>query len=205
MTTSAVQVTTLPPDSELIELAEARALALLNASLADTSRSEAASNRRLARLLSDDAGRDLLLDLTDQVLRIRSAKRASKRLADLTAQGVPASLGGFDRCGLSTLGKVAQLIPGITEKAVDWRIAKDTAGVILPSEDPAFTKYIKNRSGEGFNLNINVLGESILGDDEATTRTKMVRDKIQPHCHIYDSANICEPRHGGVSRSGTFS
>lgn len=190
MTTSAVQVTTLPSDSELIELAQARALALLNASLADTSRAEAASNRRLARLLSDDAGRDLLLDLTDQVLRIRSAKRAAKRLADLTAQGVPESLGGFDRFGLSTLGKVAQLIPGITEKAVDWRIAKDTAGVILPSEDPAFTKYIRNRSAEGFNLNINVLGESILGDDEATNRTKMVRDKIQRPDVNYVSVKI---------------
>lgn len=168
----------LPSDTELIDLAQARALALLQASLADTSRKEAASATRLSKLLADSAGRDLLLDLTDQVLRIRKAKRSARRLHDLTAAGVPASLGRFDSFGLSVLGKLAPVIPGITEKAVNWRIAKDTAGVILPSEDPAFSKYVKNRKTDGFNLNINVLGEAILGDDEATKRTTAVRSRI---------------------------
>ena len=171
-------VSDLPSDEALIELAQARALALLEASLADTSRKEAASATRLSRLLADEAGRDLLLDLTDQVLRIRKAKRSARRLHDLTGAGVPASLGKFDGFGLSVLGKIAPLIPGITEKAVDWRIAKDTAGVILPSEDPSFSKYVKNRKSDGFNLNINVLGEAILGDDEATKRTDSVRGRI---------------------------
>jgi RHH-type transcriptional regulator, proline utilization regulon repressor / proline dehydrogenase / delta 1-pyrroline-5-carboxylate dehydrogenase len=172
-------VTILPTDEVLIELAEARARALLEASIADTSRAEASSAKRLARLLADESGRDLLLDLTDQVLRIRNPKRAARRLADLTAEGVPASLGGFDRLGLATLGKVAPGIPAIADKAVDWRIAKDTAGVILPAEDPAFSKYIRNRTAEGFHLNINVLGEAILGDHEAIIRTTMVRNRIQ--------------------------
>jgi hypothetical protein len=57
----------LPSDEVLMAKAQARALALLEASLADTSRAEASSSKRLARLLADDAGRDLLLDLTDQV------------------------------------------------------------------------------------------------------------------------------------------
>ena len=117
---AAISFADLPSDAELIELTQARALALLEASLADTSRAEASSAKHLSRLLADEAGRDLLLDLTDQVLRIRNAKRSARRLADLTAQGVPASLGGFDRFGLASLGKVARLIPGITEKAVDW-------------------------------------------------------------------------------------
>ncbi len=171
-------VSDMPHDDELIDLAYTRALALLEASLADTSRKEAASATRLSTLLADDQGRDLLLDLTDQVLRIRKAKRSARRLHDLTAEGVPVSLGRFDRFGLATLGKIAPLIPRITEKAVGWRISKDTAGVILPSEDPAFSKYVKNRKSDGFNLNINVLGEAILGDDEATKRTESVRNQI---------------------------
>ena len=73
-------VSELPSDSELIDLAQDRALALLQASLADTSRKEAASATRLSKLLADSSGRDLLLDLTDQVLRIRKAKRAKASL-----------------------------------------------------------------------------------------------------------------------------
>ncbi len=186
----ATSIPVLPSDDELIALTEARALALLEASLADTSRKEASSAQRLARLLADESGRDLLLDLTDQVLRIRNPKRAARRLSDLTESGVPESLGGFDRFGLASLGKVAPLIPGITEKAVDWRIAKDTSGVILPAEDPAFSKYVRNRQADGFRININVLGESILGDQEATTRTDMVRGRIQRADVNYVSVKI---------------
>ncbi|NDA50631.1 MAG: hypothetical protein EBY60_09520 [Actinobacteria bacterium] len=67
----------LPADEYLMAKTEARALALLQASLQDTSRKEANASKRLARLLADDAGRDLLLDLTDQVLRM--AWQASAR------------------------------------------------------------------------------------------------------------------------------
>ena len=169
----------LPSDDVLVAKAEARALALLEASLRDTSRSEAASSKRLARLLADDAGRDLLLDLTDQVLRIRDRKRAAERLHDLTDNGVPASLGGFDRLGLATLGKVAPAMPWVSEQAVDWRIGKDTADVILAAEEPTFSKYVKRRTGEGFRVNLNLLGEAILGDDEARARCTKVLNRIR--------------------------
>ena len=170
--------------------AEVRALALLKASLQDTSRKEEASSKRLARLLADDAGRDLLLDLTDQVLRIRNAKRSAECLHDLTAEGVPASLGGFDRIGLATLGKVAPAIPTITEKAVDWRINKDTADVILASEEPMFSTYVRRRTGEGFRINVNILGEAILGNHEAGARTNKVLDRIRRPDVDYVSVKI---------------
>ena len=180
----------LPSDDMLMVKAEARALALLEASMGDTSRKEAASSKRLARLLADDAGRDLLLDLTDQVLRIRDPKRAARRLHDLTADGVPVSLGGFDRLGLATLGKVAPAIPTITERAVDWRIGKDTADVILAAEDPNFSTYVQRRANEGFRINVNILGEAILGDDEAAARSAKVLARIRRPDVDYVSVKI---------------
>jgi RHH-type proline utilization regulon transcriptional repressor/proline dehydrogenase/delta 1-pyrroline-5-carboxylate dehydrogenase len=180
----------LAADDVLIARAQARALALLEASLADTSRAEASSSKRLARLLADDAGRDLLLDLTDQVLRIRDPKRAARRLHDLTADGVPASLGGIDRLGLATLGKVAPAIPEITERAVDWRIGKDTADVILAAEEPRFSRYVQRRTGEGFRINVNLLGEAILGNEEAQTRCAKVLARARRSDVDYVSVKI---------------
>lgn len=180
----------LPDDATLIAKAQARALALLEASLADTSRSEAAASQRLARLLADDAGRDLLLDLTDQVLRIRDPKRAARRLHDLTENGVPRSLGGIDRMGLATLGKVAPAMPRIAERAVDWRIGKDTSDVILDAADPQFSRYVARRTGEGFRINVNVLGEAILSDEEAEARMRKVLDRIRRPDVTYVSVKI---------------
>lgn len=158
--------------------AEQRAERLLAASLADTSGRERRSSRRLARLLADDAGRDFLLDLTDRVLRIRAPRRSAIALHDLAAPGVPASLGPVDRVGMRLLAAVAPWAPRTAQRLVDWRINKDTRGVILPAEDPAFTSYMDQRARDGFSLNVNVLGESILSDAEAEARTLTVLDRI---------------------------
>jgi RHH-type proline utilization regulon transcriptional repressor/proline dehydrogenase/delta 1-pyrroline-5-carboxylate dehydrogenase len=181
---------TLPVDDELISRAEALALSLLQRAEVLTSRSERRRAARLAALLGDDRARDLLLDLTDQVLRIREPKRAARRLHDLTADGVPAALGATDRLGLSLLGRVAPAIPSLADRAVDWRIDRDTAGVILPADDPAFADYVTRRRADGFRLNVNVLGESILGDDEAEQRCRMVLARINRPDVDYVSVKI---------------
>ena len=161
-------------DALLISTAEQRALDLLTRALSDTTPAEARQSRRLGRLIADDSGRDLLLDLTDQVLRIRQPRRSARRLHDLVRGGVSRALGTVDRLGLLTLGAVAPAIPGLARWAVDWRVDRDTSGVILSAEPDRLGGYIARRTDDGFALNINLLGEAILGDDEATARYEQV-------------------------------
>jgi RHH-type proline utilization regulon transcriptional repressor/proline dehydrogenase/delta 1-pyrroline-5-carboxylate dehydrogenase len=183
-------MTTLPADDVLIRETEELALAFLTRAEEVTTRAEKGRANRLDALLSDDAGRDLLLDLTDQVLRIRDPRRSAQRLHDLTGGSVPASLSPTDRLGLRVLGRIAPAIPRIAERAVDWRIDRDTAGVILPADDPAFADYLRARRRDGFRLNVNVLGESILGDDEAAERCRKVISLIERADVDYVSVKI---------------
>ncbi|MEI6363661.1 MAG: proline dehydrogenase family protein, partial [Actinomycetes bacterium] len=175
-------------DARLITEAERLAVSFLLA--AKPTREEAARARRLARLLADDDGRDLLLDLTDQVMRIRDPARSARRLHDLTSAGVPASLGTFDGTGLRALGAVAPLGPATAQRLVSWRVDRDTAGVILPADDPAFARYLASRKSDGFRLNVNVLGEAILGDDEADERARRVESLIRRADVDYVSVKI---------------
>ena len=163
----------------LAATAERRARDLLTEALAGTTRKERRASRRLGKLLADDDGRDLILDLTDQVLRIRDRKRAARRLRDLVAQGAPASLSLLDRLGLRMLGVIAPYAPGAAERAVNWRVNQETTGVILPGEDAPLTRYLARRRSDGFRLNVNVLGESILGDDEAAARFDLVASRVR--------------------------
>lgn len=180
----------MPDDTLMIEEAQDLAERILVRSLYTTTRREKARAARLSGLLGDVAGRDLLLDLTDQVLRIRQPRRAARRLRDLTRSAIPRSLPVIDRVGLAALGRLAPLAPRTAERAVDWRIDHDTAGVILPADDPKFADYVRARSQEGFRLNINVLGESILGDDEAAARCVKVIERIQRPDVDYVSVKI---------------
>ncbi len=188
--TTGARTTGLPSDDDLIRETEQLALLMLTRAEAQTTRVERGRAHRLDALLSDEAGRDLLLDLTDQVLRIRDPRRSARRLHDLTEGSVPTSLSPFDRFGLKALGTVAEALPRVAERAVDWRIERDTAGVILPAEDPAFAEYVRGRRRDGFRLNVNVLGESILGDDEATARTGKVVARIRRPDVDYVSVKI---------------
>ena len=164
-------------DARLIADAEHRAVGFLSA--AKPTREEARRAQRLARLLADDDGRGLLLDLTDQVMRIRDAARSARRLHELTSAGVPSSLGAFDATGLQALGTLAPWGPTTAQRLVSWRVDRDTAGVILPADDPAFARYLASRKVDGFRLNVNILGEAILGDDEADERARRVESLIR--------------------------
>ena len=170
---------TIAPERSLAPTAERRARDLLTTALAGTTRKERRAARRLGRLLADDDGRDLILDLTDQVLRIRDRRRAARRLRDLVAQGAPASLGPVDRLGLRMIGVIAPYAPRLAGRAVDWRVNQETTGVILPGEDAPLTRYLARRRADGFRLNVNVLGEAILGDDEAAARFDLVASRIR--------------------------
>src|SRR4029079_2144955 len=50
---------------------------------------------------------------------------------------------------------------------------------ILPAEDPAFADHVRRRRHEGFDLNVNVLGEAIVGDDEADRRFSEVASRLR--------------------------
>lgn len=177
-------------DAVLIAETELLALRILRRALALTRTSERRRAERLSALLSDSAGRDFLLDLTDQVLRIRDPRRAAHRLRDLTKTSLPRSLSLLDRFGLTVLGRIAPVAPRTAERAVDWRIDRDISGVILPADDPDFADYVASARKAGFHLNINVLGEAILGDDEADARCAKVIDRITRSDVDYVSVKI---------------
>ena len=81
----------MSPDDGPVLATERRAHALLESALAVATGKEKRAAHRLGRLIADDDGSELLLELTDQVLRIRDPRRAARRLRDLVTASLPAS------------------------------------------------------------------------------------------------------------------
>jgi RHH-type proline utilization regulon transcriptional repressor/proline dehydrogenase/delta 1-pyrroline-5-carboxylate dehydrogenase len=126
---------------------------------------------RLGRLVADDAGKRLSMAMADEVLRIRDQRVAARRFRALVRlHGVPSSLATLDRLLLGAGAIAAPLLPAVVMPLVRKRIVAETAGVILPAEDPAFARHVSRRRAAGIRLNVNLLGEAILGEDEAARR-----------------------------------
>ena len=160
---------------QAVDLAER----LLIDSLAAASRSERRQQARLAGVVQDAALRELTFALTDEVLRFESHRRAAARFRSIVADvGVPSSLGLLDRLMLRVGALIAPLLPWLVMPLVRSRIVRESSGVVLSADDPAFARHAAARAADGFRLNVNVLGEAILSDAEAAARMTMIRERI---------------------------
>ena len=155
------------------------AVQLLSESLASMSRRERRQQQRLAALVNDPALRELTFALTDEVLRFQSNRRAALRFRRIVAEiGVPKSLGAVDRVAMRAGSIASRVLPWIVMPLVRARIVRESNGVVLSANDPAFRDHLAQRRRDGFRLNVNVLGEAILSDAEADERLQLVRERI---------------------------
>jgi RHH-type proline utilization regulon transcriptional repressor/proline dehydrogenase/delta 1-pyrroline-5-carboxylate dehydrogenase len=171
---------------ETVELARQ----LLVAALAAETRRERRRRVRLGTLLEDPNGRELILALTDEVMRIGDRHVQAVRFADTVARYPTRAMGGLDAALLRLGAHLAPRLPQLVMPLVVRRIKAETRGIVLPADDPALAHHIARRTGDGFGLNINPLGEAILSDAEADVRFDTVLGAIDRSDVDYVSAKI---------------
>ena len=168
-----------------------RAEALLAASLAGATRAERRQQRRLAGVVHDERLRALTFALTDEVLRFDDHRRGAARFRAIVDElGVPSSLGPLDRVLLTVGARLSTRLPGVVMPLVRSRIVRESNGVVISADDPAFGRHVARRTAGGYSLNVNVLGEAILSDAEADERLRLVRERIARPDVTYVSLKI---------------
>ncbi|MGI8429520.1 MAG: proline dehydrogenase family protein [Solirubrobacteraceae bacterium] len=162
-------------DGELVRRTERLAERLLNDAIRRRGRRERTQGRRIARLLEDKDGLAFVLALTDEVLRIRDPGRAGRHFQSLVggSRG-PLFLGPLDRALLRLGASAAAHLPRIVMPLVQARVRSELAGFVVAAEARPFSRHLARRRGEGMRLNVNLLGEEVLGDEEAGRRLDAV-------------------------------
>ncbi len=162
-------------DRELIGQAERLAERLLTDALRRQGRRERFQGRRIARLLNDEAGLAFVLALTDEVLRIRDPHRAAHHFQSLAGDGrAPRFLGRADKALLRGGAAAATRFPRIVMPLVKARVRAELASFVVAAEPRPFARHVARRRAEGIRLNINLLGEAVLGEQEAEHRLEAV-------------------------------
>ena len=154
------------------------ARSLLVVSLADESKQERRRRERLGRLLANHNGRELILSLTDEVLRLDNPAVAAKRFAELVREFPTREMGPIDGLMLRVGAFVAPRLSAVVMPLVVRRIRSETSGIVLRTDEPIFSRHLARRAGEGVRLNVNPLGEAILSDAEADERLATVLAKV---------------------------
>ncbi len=116
-----------------------------------------------------------MLELTDEVLRIRTPRRAAARLADLVAANPsPAIAGPVDRLALRAAAALASRAPAVVVALATARLRRELASLVLPAERGPLRRHLERRRAEGMRCNVNLLGEAVLGEGQAAARAREV-------------------------------
>lgn len=142
--------------------------------------SERRQQAELDRMLRAPSEKTTLAQMTDQAFRARDPHRAVDHLVHiLDVQGVPRFFNPWDRTLLKGFQSFGGYAPGVALPLVKEHMRKETANVILPGEKPMLTLHLRRRSQEGVRMNVNCLGEAILGEEEAAQRLQEYLQALQ--------------------------
>src|ERR1051325_259413 len=125
----------------------------------------------LDRMLQNPTDKVTLIQLTDQAFRSHAPSRTVEHLTHLLdVQGVPRFFSPLDRALLRGFQTFGAWLPGVSAPLVKEHMHHETANVVLPAETDHLRSHLAARHREGVRMNLNLLGESLLGEEEAAHR-----------------------------------
>jgi len=128
-----------------------------------------ASAQQLAGVLQDPHGLDFTVGFVDRVIRPEDHAAAAHALAGI-ADDVPEFLPWYLQAAVRTGGKLAQYAPGVVVPAAQSALRSMVGHLLIDARDKQLGSAINRLRTGGIDLNINLLGEAILGQQEADNR-----------------------------------
>ncbi len=153
--------------NEAIDLAKAwqnRANELLTAE-------EKGIAEQMMRLLIHPLDKVILTKMIDQSFRSHNPGRVADQINSLLRKyGVPDFFSSVDKLLVQMFLGLGRYIPSISVPKVIEKMRHDSSRAIIPGEPDALYAHLQKRKQQGVQMNINHLGEALLGEKEAFQR-----------------------------------
>ena len=167
-------------DTELLaDEAVERVERWLASGVAPASRRERTATRRLADLVSDRQGTAFAMRFVDRVIRPESPATSARQLASLVDEAeLPSFLSPLERLLVRLGARLGSRLPRLVMPIARRRMRALVGHLVVDSEPERLGVHLQTRAAAGYSLNVNVLGEAVLGDAEAGRRHREVLDTL---------------------------
>ena len=126
---------------------------------------------KMQKLLNNPVDKVFLIELMDQSSRSHDVSRVEKQIDYLFSKyGMATFFTSSERFLVFLFRHAGAYIPKISIPLFVENIREDTKRVVLPAEDKQLAKHMKARRTDNIRVNINVIGEVVLGEQEAQGR-----------------------------------
>lgn len=136
------------------------------------------SAKLLAEVLKDPSGLDFTVGFVDGVVRPQDRKVAAHNLARI-APAVPRFLPWYMRAAVRVGGALAPILPGIVVPASRMVFRQMVGHLIVDSRPSKIAAGIASVRQPGVELNVNLLGEAVLGEGEAARRLDGTKELLR--------------------------
>ncbi|MFK7802582.1 MAG: bifunctional proline dehydrogenase/L-glutamate gamma-semialdehyde dehydrogenase, partial [Anaerolineae bacterium] len=142
-------------------------------------RSEKAQATQLSGMMADPVGKTMTMNLSDQAFRSHIPRRVNDQIRHLIdGYGVPSYLSWWEQVAMELGTQVGRVVPGMVVPMIVAKLRAETSNVIIPAENRPLRKYLQSRKEMGTRLNLNYLGEAIVGEREAKKRLNQYMELI---------------------------
>lgn len=134
----------------------------------------------MGRMLKDPMNKMFLIELLDQSFRSRNPKRATDQIEYIFNKYKDTTFfSAFEELLVLSFRKVGIYMSNISVPIFIKYLRNDIKNVVIPGEQKALIEHIKKRKAEGTRVNINIIGEIVLGEEEADSRVNKYIKTLQ--------------------------
>jgi RHH-type proline utilization regulon transcriptional repressor/proline dehydrogenase/delta 1-pyrroline-5-carboxylate dehydrogenase len=146
--------------------------------------SEQQFHKMMQKMLRDPQNKIFLIELLDQSFRSGDPKRVADQLEYIFAKYESTDIfSEFEELLVWSFRHVGIYMPDISIDLFIRYLRNDVNKIVLKGEDEPLNKHLKKRRKEGTRVNINIIGEAVLGEDEA-------KQRIQKYIQALENPNI---------------
>lgn len=125
----------------------------------------------LGKILGDERGLDFTVRLTDAVIRPESKKAAAKTLSQLAARPTP-FLPAYASAAMTAARLTTAVLPSFTVDATRKVFRTLVGSLVLDAREKKLSAALHKIRQGGYRVNLNLLGEAVLGKKEAEARRR---------------------------------
>ena len=172
--------TPVPP--EVIQRSVDTAAAWLNRANELLTEDEKDIQEQMLRLLTHPEDKVILTKMIDQSFRSHDPARVADQVNSILRRyGVPDFFSRVDRLLVQMFLGLGRYFPTLTVPKMIGKMRSTSSRAIIPGEAQPLAEHLEKRKQQGVRMNINHLGEALLGEAEARRRlSTYIRDLENP-------------------------
>ncbi len=176
---------------ETIEASLELAKTLQNKINSDLSCHEKRFRKKMMKMLENPSSKIMLIELLDRSFRSKNNAMAHELIAHtLQKYGIADFFSPFEKILLQLFLGIGKSMPCVSVPFFIKNLKKDTKAMVLDDSPVTLKKHADKRQSEGIGLNVNLIGEEVLGNLESNYRLQKYEDALNSSYINYISIKI---------------